>query len=256
MTKTEQLFQLFEKWKKKHREESADDFKITGEKFKHIDKGYFCADGIIDENVYDKEPVKVLFLSNESNIDGQKDEKGAYKLWKGVSCRNQNFRNYYNDGRDEWGGRMRERICSLYQTIINDFSLPVHKYANRFAFMNLNKRGGAGSIGNGTHIKHYCYLYKDFINEEISIIHPDLIIWLGLKTFKMNIKKKYLNAKNDNGDWYIEANGKQIPLIGTWHTSYTRMRKNSLVMEEFDDRIISRQAAHLKQLMNECKLLK
>ena len=244
MTKTEQLNKLFKEWKKAQINESEKDLAITIGPFTKIKRQFFCEDGIIDEETYDKEQRKVLFLTNEPNIDEYLSDNTEI-----IGGRIQSFVEYYDNEHDDWRGKMRERICGLYQAITNDFSKPMHKYARSFAFMNLNKRGGGNVIGDGSHLKKYCELYSDFILKEIEIINPDIIIWLGTKSFKMDIKDKYLNARVKDEKYYLKVNNKDIPLIGTWHTSYTRIPKKVIPMTEFDNIIIGRQATHLKELL-------
>ncbi len=208
-TKQDQLYDLFNNWKKIHNVKP------------------FCTDGIIDENIYDKQKVKVLFIANESN-----DKNNVEHL---DSNRIEDFRCYYENGYDNWKGKMRERICCLYQVVIDNYSNKVNKCAKNFAFMNLNKSGGGNSIGDGEHIYEFCRKYKIQIKNEIEIINPDIVIWLGINTFKKDIITTFLSAEKQDDIYYLSIGEKKVPIIGTWHTSYTRMPKNCKMLDKFTD---------------------
>ena len=251
MSKTKQLQTLFEEWKKAQIEESDDNWTITKPKgTKNIKKQFFCEDGIIDESVYDTEKLKVLFITNEANIENHLEFIPA-----NIGSRIDSFKDYYTSKKDPWDGKMCERICCLFQTIIDDYSKSPFIYARRFAFMNINKRGGDKDIGDGSHLAKYCELYSNYILKEIEIINPDIIIWLGTKSFNMDFKDKYLNAKKNDGKYYIEINNRMIPLIGTWHTSYYRISKSVIPLPAFNNRIIGKQATHLKEQLEWYNLL-
>lgn len=92
---------------------------------------------------------------------------------------------------------------------------------------NINKRGGNNQIGDGKHINNYCNLYKEFIEKEIKLIAPDLIVWLGIKTYNMNLLQNI--GANYKGDiLFINVNGKDVPIMKMWHTSYYRASKKCL----------------------------
>ena len=68
-TKAETLDELFNIWKEAHSIESEENWETTKGSSKNIPKDNFIGDGIIDPEVFKKENNKILFISNEANID-------------------------------------------------------------------------------------------------------------------------------------------------------------------------------------------
>ena len=202
MTKTEELDQLFERWIAKQN--------AKGEKS-------FCKDGIVNEEVFSKEKTRLLIISNESN-DGKKSTPV-------LADRRIAFRDYFSLGHDNWRGKLRERCCEMYKLLTDQKEMPTNEAALHFAFMNLNKQGG-GEISNVSHIAQYCDSYKNEILEEIRIIDPDIIIWSGLKT--ISIACNQLGVKEQDGVKTLCVNGRSVPVIATWHTSYYRGKNEPL----------------------------
>lgn len=204
MSKTEALNRLFEKWESDVN--YIDDTLI----------GKFVRDGIIDESEFDKQSIKVLFISNEANCG--KDHRYENE-WDEPLDRRANFLDYYKNDKD-WTGRLRERVSCLYQVITNDYSQKAHEVANRFAFMNLNKNGGEATC-NIEHIEKYCMSYKNYIKKEIEIINPDIIVWLACNTFDSSIPEQ-LGIDTETAT--IELS-KKVPVIRMWHTSFWQVKR-------------------------------
>ena len=95
MTKTEQLNLLFEDWDKAR--------KCYNEDNNH-DLFKFCLDGIIDEKEFNKQKIKVLFISNEANLG--EDFKHRDET-NNVYDRRINFLEYKKEQYDEWVGKLR-----------------------------------------------------------------------------------------------------------------------------------------------------
>ncbi|MCH5320215.1 MAG: hypothetical protein J1E36_00530, partial [Eubacterium sp.] len=191
-TKTEQLERLFEEWQQEQINEPKETLDKTMLKDAKIVRfNSFCKDGIICEEQFEKEKIKVLFIGNEPNIDNKKDiedwKKG--KEFPLVTSQISDFNNYFDEHHDDWTGKLRQRICEvIYPAMLEPHknAFPVENgwvNAKKIAFMNLNKRGGKGNIED--HLKNYCNEYKEYIKKEISIINPDIIIWLGKSSFDM-----------------------------------------------------------------------
>ena len=217
----QQLESLFDKWKQ---EIYADEL-LKGRPF--------IKDGIIDDITYSEQSVKVLFISNESNIDGYFDLNADYDV-------RTDFQNYANNGHDYWQGKLRERVSCLYQVIAKDYSRPSYKNAKSFAFINLNKTGGGNQIDN--RIYYFCKQYGEYIRKEIKIIEPDLIVWLGCNTFDNNyIREKCIGIKKSGEVYSFEG----IPVIRMCHTSYSRIRGERLNV--FDNVIVDRMAYRLNR---------
>ena len=245
-SKTEKLEILFNEWQIKQENESDDSFvnHTKGDAI-YITKGHFCKDGIICEEKFENEKIKVLFISNEANDDSYSAKNSK------ITSRIESFNEYYNNKDVErgWGGKLRERICALYKVIIENYEIPENKVSQNFAFMNLNKRGGKNTIRDKNigrnHIEEYVDLYKDEIKKEIQIINPDIIVWLGVNTYNMNLHIKYLDAYIDDGKVYIDINDKKVPILKMYHTSRGRWLSCE-PDSNFSNKILGRLATEMK----------
>ena len=242
MTKTEQLNLLFEDWDKAR--------KCYNEDNDH-DLFKFCLDGIIDEKEFNKQKIKVLFISNEANLG--EDFKHRDET-NNVYDRRINFLEYKKEQYDEWVGKLRERVSALYQVIKNDYNDPIYSVADQFAFINLNKRGGTDKW-DIEHLEKYCTAYKEEIIKEIEIISPDLIVWLGCNSFDSTIPETLGFEKSEDG--YIaylllKSLNKKISALRMWHTS-TRSRMAETINVFPHNRIIDKLATKLYQELERIK---
>lgn len=183
---------------------------------KNITKGHFRRDGIIDESCFAREDAKILFLSNEANDDGYSAKINAKPNTV------EDYRAYYQTGRDDWLGKMRERTSALYKTIagIGIDEMSNSDAAIHYAVMDLNKRGGGSDVRSAAHIEEYCKVYGKYIRREIKIIDPDIVVWLGVKTYDMDLHRKYLGAQGEGDRRYFIIGQKRTPIFRMWHTSY------------------------------------
>lgn len=218
MTRTEQLEELFDKWQEKQKNENETSLKETKIESNNISQVHFCKDGIIDEKIYDSQKIKVLFIAKEPNIDYENN--GCV-----VSSQIDDFIKYYKKGIDEWHGRLRINICKYYMWMFPELSDENNrsKVAKHFAFMNLNKRGG-GEQADNERIAKYCKNYRDEILNEIKIISPDIIVWLGFETFDKVVEYKIFDIRskeleNNTYKYYFVVNNKAIPLLREYHPS-------------------------------------
>lgn len=172
--------------------------------------GNFVADGIINEEYYNKAFKKILFIAKEPNDPDQKESWDFRKLW------NQEFKYPFT-----------YRIAEWAHGILNDFPEfdELWKDRNRLilslqsiAFMNVKKIGGRGS-SERNEIRKHVETEKDFILKQISIIKPDLII-LSL-SFWHEIRNMIFGTINWKGSGYaIEiADWNGIILIDFYHPS-------------------------------------
>lgn len=228
------LGELFDFWQQEQEKESDENWAITKGETQNIRKNTFCMDGVINQERFDNQKRKILFITNESNADDYIEYNQTNRV--------NDFKEYYESGYDNWRGKMRERICSLYMTITNQYDIEPQSVAQDFAFMNLNKRGGTNQVKGGEHIEKYCELYGDFIKREIEIINPDVVIWLGVNTFDKDIHTKYLGAIKEDNKVFFYLEGKKVPVIRMWHTS-SRCKYRKL--EQFSNQIIAKLAAKL-----------
>ena len=182
ISKSEQLEQIFVKEEREQENETDLSRKLT-KGGKNITKSHFRRDGIIDEAIFYKEKRKTLFISNEANDD-------EYSAKTNAKPNNvDDYRKYYETGYDDWLGKMRERTSALYKTVagIGRIEMSDVDAALHYAVMDLNKRGGGSYVKSASHIEEYCRYYQDFIKREIEIINPDVVVWLGTKTYDMEL---------------------------------------------------------------------
>ena len=150
MNKTEKLNALFERWQKKFPEY----------------RGKFKKDGINNEEMYENQNLKVLFLAKEPNDPDQNE--GDFRKW--------------------WSNEVKyafsHRICEWAFGVLNNFP-PLKdltydneerlKVISSVAFMNLKKIGGQANANHDV-IAETISKERHFILEEVSIIEPDIII--------------------------------------------------------------------------------
>ena len=157
MTKTERLNALFTEWKDQKPAEEAK---------------RMCLDGIVCEERYDNTNPKILFILKEPNNPGP--EKPGF-----------DFRELWGDGEVNHG--FPKRLCEWAYGIWNGFP-PLGQYdalvissniqsdtIRSIAFMNLKKVGGGGTADAGV-IKAATEANLCFLQRQISIINPDVII--------------------------------------------------------------------------------
>lgn len=215
ISKSEQLEQLFLKWELAQENESDSLWQLT-KGGNNITKSHFRRDGIIDEAVFAKETRKTLFISNEANDD-------EYSAKTNAKPNNiDDYRRYCETGYDDWLGKMRERTSALYKIVagIGIMEMSDADAALHYAVMDLNKRGGGSDVKSAAHIEEYCKYYQNFIKREIEIINPDVVVWLGTKTYDMELHSKYLGAECEKDKRYFIIGNKKVPILRMWHTSY------------------------------------
>lgn len=215
LSSSEQLEQLFLKWELAQENESDSLWQLT-KGGNNITKSHFRRDGIIDEAVFAKETRKTLFISNEANDD-------EYSAKTNAKPNNiDDYRRYCETGYDDWLGKMRERTSALYKIVagIGIMEMSDADAALHYAVMDLNKRGGGSDVKSAAHIEEYCKYYQNFIKREIEIINPDVVVWLGTKTYDMELHSKYLGAECEKDKRYFIIDHKKVPILRMWHTSY------------------------------------
>ena len=249
-SKTDQLEILFREWETAQRNEPDDVWKVTNGGNANITKGHFRRDGIIDEPTYNKEQVKVLFISAEANDN----EYSA--LTDSTPNSVNDYREYHVSGHETWKGRMRERLAELYKVISGTerCSMSNPEAVMHFAVMDINKRGGGAQIGKGHHIEAYCRYYQRFIRREIEIISPDIVAIIGLNIYDMQLHSKYLGALNEGGRAYYDINKKMVPILRLWQTSY-RYAQNEPLPGYEDDLLVGRHAAKCREEMQRFGLI-
>lgn len=226
--KTESLELLFREWETAQHNES-NEYALQTINGKNITRDHFRRDGIIDEEIFENEKRKILFISAEANDDGYSAKQGIIK-----TNTVDDYRKYSQTGVDDWIGKMRIRTSALYKIAagLDKDSITDAEATLHYAVMDLNKRGGTSTVDNGVHLQKYCELYKKYIVREIEIINPDIIIWLHIKTFDMGIPQ-LLGATGKNPVSFLIM-GKNVPIIRMWHTAYRYGMRYVSPLEGYD----------------------
>ena len=128
---------------------------------------FFCKDGFIKQDTFEKQEKKVLFIAKESNVSKGTD-KDFFWLQSVVHG-------------DSVPKILSRRILIMTNALFgNDFDTVKkdrdgYNILEKIAYMNINKRGG-GSRSKDSEIEEYAKTYKEYIEKEIEIINPDLIV--------------------------------------------------------------------------------
>lgn len=144
--------------------------------------GRFTRDGIINEQVFQTQKLKLLFIAKEPN-QSQKpiDEKPEdYRIELSDLEIPKDYSKVYS-----------YRIAEWAYGILNDFppfenfffekqknKLGYNETLQKIAFMNVKKIGGAGA-SNAEEINQYVIRDQKYLISEINLIDPDIIV-LGL----------------------------------------------------------------------------
>ena len=84
--------------------------------------------------------------------------------------------------------------------------------------MDINKRGGKFTIDKGKHLVAYTELYKEFINKEIEIINPDIVVLVGVNLCRLRIVQKLGCLEEDNKCYFL-INKKKVPILLSLQTA-------------------------------------
>lgn len=150
MTKTQKLDLLFEKWQKVFPE----------------NQGKFKYDGIIDEDNFERQKVKLLFIGKEAN-DEQQNEGDYRSWWKEV------VKYQFSIRLSEWAFGILNSFPPIES--ISESQDSRKEILSSIAFMNLKKTGG-GNTADVNNLKEIVIRERAFILDEIEIIKPDIII--------------------------------------------------------------------------------
>lgn len=243
------LDSLFSAWITEQENEPDIIWQYTRGSAVNITKRHFRRDGIINADVYGKEKRKILFISSEANDDSYSAKENDFPSTV------EDYIKYHNTGYDDWKGKMRERLSEIYKVLSNTDrdSMSNSEAALHFAVMDINKRGGGANIGKDHHIEAYCKQYSSFIKNEIEIIAPDVIAFIGQNLFKMNLHCRYLGAINDGEKSYFIIHSKKVPILSLWQTSYFQGKCECAIGYE-DNMTIGKQVTRAQQEMKKYQL--
>ena len=203
MTKTEQLNELFDSWV---------------QQFPKY-KGKFIKDGIVDENVYELQKIKLLFITKEPNDPEQSD-------W--------DFRKWWSK---EVKYSFSHRICEWAFGFQRGFppivEIPYDNERRReimksIAFMNLKKSGGKANA-DYEEIKRVIVEERELLLKQIDIIKPNIIIGCLGKTDYWRYLFPTVEFKDSGFDIKVARVG-EYKIIDYYHPSYRVPRSMSYAL--------------------------
>lgn len=177
-------------------------------------KKSFCPDGVTSEagNVkFDQESnahVDVLFVLKEANINGRAETN----------------KTFWFDQKPEDSDR--KRYCKKLMAalkILKDKKMLDDSVNGRFGYMNLNKRGGFGHT-SPKKLKNYVIKYSDYINRQIELHSPKIIIFCGCYNV---VAKNVLGVEKWNKKpGRTKINGKETHLYYIYHPAAPTFQKS------------------------------
>jgi len=179
------LPELFFWWREAHKLECDD----STAKYREY-KDEFAEDGYICENEWNNTDKKVLYILKEPNWEGytsnknkQENDKKDDMFWFRKVVLNKGKL----DGKTQ-GGHIGSKLRRLQRAIDKDeydFNNLNWDVLRKTAYMNLSKRGGGSHLckDDKERLHKYCEKYKLFIEEEIKILKPTIIVCCGTFDF-------------------------------------------------------------------------
>ncbi len=201
MSKTEELDQLFEQWV---------------EEFPQY-RGKFKKDGIIDEETFEAQEIKLLFITKEPNDPGQRE--GDYREWL------KEVKHSFSHRICEWAFGVHEDFPPL-----NQLNCAKRKEIMKtIAFMNLKKIGGKAKA-NDREIQKVIENEKELLKGEIDIIKPTIMIGsVGRKSGYLNSLFNTDSFKDSGFDVEV-GRFKTYKIINFYHPSYRVPRAMSYAL--------------------------
>ena len=233
--KIEELEDLFKIWQKAHiceDENSCNDTLPNGEeiidkiktgKYLTIARDSFVKDGFISKDG-NNNFNGILFILKEANVlNYGAGRENAYECEPYRDEQFDFYRKYIENKKIDNRSNQKEKMGRIAYYLENikdnkkDKDIEIIKENNNYkdsldraAFMNLNKRGGANKTNDGC-LYSYIRKYKKFIEKQIELIDPKIIICIG--TYRYLYSIGIINEHNEKK--YFDM----------WHTAYPMPRK-------------------------------
>ncbi|MBQ8495972.1 MAG: hypothetical protein IJ489_00755 [Clostridia bacterium] len=194
---------MLKDWENAHRLETDESYQSYAFNSR-IPKDVFMKDGIVDEREYALMKKKILFIAKEANWYSAEETTDTFReraknatFWLQDVAFGRNFSTMFS-----------KKIALLAHAVIYDNYTDIHtdhEILKKIAFINLNKRGGFAHCVWET-LENYVRIYASYINRQIALISPDLIVCCSFGV-------KWLL------DQYIEL-PPQSKVIAVYHPSY------------------------------------
>lgn len=185
---------LFKKWKEKYRENNFG----------------FIEDGIIDEEIWEKQPIKVVLLFKEWNDGGHDSNDEMYSFLK-------NGARYSVNKNEPTFKKMTQWVIGLHDENVEYQDLPkinqeiCSREMSKVACVNIKKRPGNESASN-TELKKYVISDAEFIKEQLEL-YPDASVYITCGGIVSDLIMNHVNSFN--GTSWQSASNNEIFRIGT-----------------------------------------
>ena len=181
---------------------------------------YFISDGILDEDEWNRQTYKILFVLKEANWENGNADLCEFLL-------SESSPSYWKT----WNNVARWAKALLEQ---GDYPRSVSKadksyWLRKVATMNLKKVGGDAVAENET-IREYAEKDRRYLKEQIELYNPDIIICCGRGNGKnADILHDIVSDSSQVSEWkepitdkkynYFVAkiDGKQVPIVSFYH---------------------------------------
>lgn len=192
----------------------------------------FISDGVFDESLWEKQPVKITFIMKEANWEyGPVDlcqwlleeHKGHYwKTWNNVA---------------RWSKALLEGGEYPRHLSKSDKSV----WLSRVSFINLKKEGGGPHADNRL-LRKFAAEDAPFIWEQLSLYLPDIIIccgwWIVADILYQNVLPRDAITEwqktNAGFDYFVvQLDGKKIPVVSFHHPQ--RIASHDVFKSWYDD---------------------
>lgn len=213
-------------------------------------QGYPCfmSDGVFDEEEWNKQTYKILFVLKEANWENGNVDLCEYLLSEPKSSY---WKTWNNIAR--WTKAILEGGEYLHSVSKADKSY----WLRKIAAINLKKVGG-GSVAENDKIYSYAESDREFIKRQIELYTPDIIICCGRGNGKnADILHDVIFSENEVSEWqepisqynyfYVTINGKRdIPVVSFYHP---QMRGNhELFKKRYEEMKLLAQKLRKKQV--------
>lgn len=223
----EELNELFSEWRSAMIEAFPDDKRSLAEGF--VWDGFYP--------YYFSQPLKILFVGKESlglaGCDYLEEILNAYRVTKAIGSHHLNVHKFHSrllyvahgllNGYPEWGSiPYADQIGETFATA-DGIS---------FAFMNISKlsnqsknwQADAGLMGASVGASRSA---RRFIQDEIALLAPDLVISMNLGPFLNDLGSRDCEVHGRNVDRCLltSSNHKSV-LLDAWHFSYLKVKDN------------------------------
>ena len=174
----------------------------------------FISDGVIDENEWNKQSCKILFVLKEANWENGNTDLCEFLLSENSSTY---WKTWNNVAR--WTKALLEKGEYPYRVTNADKS----RLLRKVAVMNLKKVGG-NAVADSDTICEYARADREYISAQISLYDPDIIICCG-------------RGKGKNAD-ILHDTVFESTSVSDWQDSLTESEYNYFILSTVDGRSV------------------